>query len=93
MNGHSNMDAYHKTKNFWYTIITKPSYKKSLKKYHRNKKKYTGLHISELGIVTELYEAHIPPMLRFLHIQKLSPSGWVILKKDTFCYISISLIF
>ena len=80
----SNMDAYHKTKNFWYTIITKPSYKKSLKKYHRNKKKYTGLHISELGIVTELYEAHIPPMLRFLHIQKLSPSGWVILKKNTF---------
>ena len=23
-------------------------------------------------------------MLRFLHIQKLSPSGWVILKKNTF---------
>ena len=80
----TNMDAYHKTKNLWYTIITKPSYKKSLKKYHKNKKKYTGLHITELGIATELYEAHIPPMLRFLHIQKLSPSGWVILKKNTF---------
>jgi DNA polymerase elongation subunit (family B) len=26
---------------------------------------------------TELYEANIPPILRFFHIQKISPSGWV----------------
>jgi len=83
----SNMDAYHKTKNLWYSIISKPVYKKSLKKYHTKNKKYTGLKIQELGIVTELYEAHIPPMLRFLHIQKLSPSGWVVLKKDTYTSI------
>ena len=38
----SNMDAYHKTKNLWYNIVTKPAYKKSLKKYHRNKKKIYG---------------------------------------------------
>ena len=26
---------------------------------------------------TEIYEANIPPVLRFFHIQKISPSGWV----------------
>ena len=25
----------------------------------------------------ELYEANIPPILRFFHIQKISPSGWI----------------
>jgi DNA polymerase elongation subunit (family B) len=26
---------------------------------------------------TQIYEANIPPILRFFHIQKISPSGWV----------------
>jgi hypothetical protein len=26
---------------------------------------------------TYIYEANIPPILRFFHIQKISPSGWV----------------
>ena len=26
---------------------------------------------------TEIYEANIPPILRFFHIQKISPSGWI----------------
>jgi DNA polymerase elongation subunit (family B) len=26
---------------------------------------------------TEIYEANIPPVLRFFHIQKISPSGWI----------------
>ena len=29
----------------------------------------------------QLYEAHIPPILRFLHINEISPSGWVQLNK------------
>ena len=29
------------------------------------------------GTKTELYETMIPPMLRFFHIQSISPSGWV----------------
>jgi len=26
---------------------------------------------------TELYEANIPPLLRYFHIQNISPSGWI----------------
>ena len=29
---------------------------------------------------TYIYETQIPPMLRFFHIQEISPSGWVMLK-------------
>jgi DNA polymerase elongation subunit (family B) len=29
------------------------------------------------GTSTRLYEANIPPLLRFFHIQEISPSGWV----------------
>ncbi len=25
----------------------------------------------------ELYEAHVPPLLRFFHVQEISPSGWI----------------
>jgi len=37
------------------------------------------------GTNTYLYEANIPPLLRFFHIQDISPSGWVALpnKKTT----------
>ena len=35
---------------------------------------------------TELYESMIPPMLRFFHIQNISPSGWVQL--DTYEKVS-----
>ena len=37
---------------------------------------------------TELYEANIPPLLRYFHIQNISPSGWIEIPnkyiKDTF---------
>jgi len=26
---------------------------------------------------TKIYECMIPPLLRFFHIQKISPSGWI----------------
>ena len=29
------------------------------------------------SIHTHIYECHIPPLLRFFHIQKISPSGWI----------------
>lgn len=32
----------------------------------------------------ELYEAKLPPLLRFFHIQKISPSGWIQLPKRKF---------
>ena len=43
------------------------------------------------SIHTHIYECHIPPLLRFFHIQKISPSGWIELevykecKKTTTC--------
>lgn len=30
----------------------------------------------------ELYEAHIPPLLRFFHVQNISPTGWIRIKKE-----------
>jgi len=29
------------------------------------------------GTILELYESNIPPLLRYLHINKVSPSGWI----------------
>ena len=34
------------------------------------------------GTKTRLYEANIPPLLRFLHIKEISPSGWIFLPKE-----------
>ena len=31
---------------------------------------------------TQIYEANIPPLLRYFHIKDISPSGWVIVKGD-----------
>ena len=33
------------------------------------------------GCELELYEAKLPPLLRYFHIQKISPSGWIQLPK------------
>ena len=32
------------------------------------------------GHTTELYESFIPPLLRYFHIRKISPSGWITFK-------------
>ena len=29
------------------------------------------------GTSTYLYEANIPPLLRYFHIKEISPSGWI----------------
>ena len=33
------------------------------------------------GTYTRLYEANIPPLLRYFHIENISPSGWIRLDK------------
>ena len=33
--------------------------------------------VNILNCETELYEAKLPPLLRFFHIQNISPSGWI----------------
>ena len=44
--------------------------------YDKEKQKLNkGLEFN--GTFTQLYEIMIPPMLRFFHIQDISPSGWV----------------
>jgi DNA polymerase elongation subunit (family B) len=60
-----NLQAFNKAKNMWYNSERK---------------------LMESGLIyadtpTYLYEANIPPLLRFFHIKDISPSGWVALPK------------
>jgi DNA polymerase elongation subunit (family B) len=64
----TNMNAFNKTKNLWYTDY---KYGHKLLKDGYLFKTYS----------TELYEANIPPLLRFFHIRDISPSGWIALPK------------
>jgi DNA polymerase elongation subunit (family B) len=59
-----NLRAFQKVKSFWY-------------KYEENERRYQP-YVFE-GVRLELYESNIPPLLRFFHIQNISPSGWVII--------------
>jgi DNA polymerase elongation subunit (family B) len=63
----TSMSALNKAKNLWYS------------EYLPNGK---GHYLLREGYIfkdtnTRLYEANIPPLLRFLHINEISPSGWV----------------
>jgi DNA polymerase elongation subunit (family B) len=68
-----NMQVFNKSKNLW---------------YDNNRK------LLENGLVwgktqMYLYEANIPPLLRFFHIKDISPSGWVALPKKKTIEIKI----
>jgi DNA polymerase elongation subunit (family B) len=58
-----NIRAFNKIKSLWY------NYEDSQRKYQP--------YVFE-GTVLELYESNIPPLLRFFHIQNISPSGWIL---------------
>lgn len=62
-----NMETFRKTKNLWYTYENEKRISKPLKYNH------TRLTI---------YESGIPPLLRFFHIQNISPSGWVFIQTN-----------
>jgi len=64
----SSLTAFNKTKNLWYTDYNKG---------HTLLK--NGYRFNNTDI--KLYEANIPPLLRFFHIRDISPSGWVALPK------------
>ena len=66
-----NIVSLNKVKNLWY--------KGAWGKDRRLQKKIIS------GIKTELYEAKLPPLLRFFHINKISPSGWICMKKYERC--------
>ena len=59
--------TFNKTKNLWYSYDSETN--------HRIFKSF----ISQ-GTNLELYESNIPPLLRFFHIENISPSGWIILQ-------------
>jgi len=59
-----NLQAMNKVKNLWYSYDQKT-----------NERKRTNLFFQ--GAQLELYESSIAPVLRYFHIQNISPSGWV----------------
>jgi len=64
----ASMSAFNKTKNLWYTDYNKG-----------HTLLETGYQFNNTNI--KLYEANIPPLLRFFHIRDVSPSGWIALPK------------
>lgn len=76
-----NTNAFNNAKNLWYSSYDSKS---------------GGRKLLPDGLVfcntkTRLYEANIPPLLRFFHINDISPSGWIALpKKKTVEIIGLS---
>ncbi len=68
----SNMNIFNKVKNMWYD----KGKTDADGRYTRNLLK-NGYYYKEEDTYMELYEANIPPLLRFFHIMDISPSGWV----------------
>ena len=65
----TNNHSYNKVKNLWFDRVVDHTsqfgFNNILKTY-----KYKGVE-------TEIYEAKLPPILRFFHIKEINPSGWV----------------
>jgi DNA polymerase elongation subunit (family B) len=67
----ANVPAYNKVKNFWYHDVTDDEGQRE-RRLLKNGYPFKSSFI-------ELYEASIPPLLRFFHLREISPSGWVAL--------------
>ena len=76
----SNMFAFNKAKNLWYknTVTEDGGNERILNK--------SGYVFKDT--YTELYEANIPPLLRFFHIREISPSGWIALPNNKTIQVS-----
>ena len=66
----SSMNAFNKVKNIWYSEYQSNEGRRLLKDGYKYNNTYT-----------KLYETNIPPLLRFFHINDISPSGWIALPK------------
>jgi DNA polymerase elongation subunit (family B) len=75
-----NIVAFNRAKGFWYDKWTDED-----DIYHSVLKK-KGLVIN--NCCTQLYEANIPPLLRYFHINDISPSGWIKLPKNKYSLIT-----
>ena len=69
----SNMTAYNKAKNLWYEYAAVDETDPNGPKERRLRP--NGLIYGKANLI--LYEANIPPVLRYLHIRNISPSGWI----------------
>ena len=67
----ANVPAYNKVKNFWYHDTTDDEGQRD-RRLLKNGYPFKNCFI-------ELYEANIPPLLRFFHLREISPSGWIAL--------------
>lgn len=70
-----NSAAMNKYKNLWYEYLDK-SEQVPGGDYRRRS------NIVFKGIETELYEGNIPPLLRYFHINNVSPSGWIYIRTN-----------
>jgi DNA polymerase elongation subunit (family B) len=71
----TNMNAFNKAKNLWYSAYNNSGIegdKENGRKLLKNGYLFEGTFI-------KIYESNIPPLLRFFHIQNISPSGWIAL--------------
>jgi DNA polymerase elongation subunit (family B) len=59
-----NIQSMNKVKNMWYRYTPETNERKKI-------------HFQFMGYSLELYESSIAPLLRYFHIQNISPSGWV----------------
>ena len=64
-----NSTAMNKYKNLWYF------YEKDEESTFGNKR--VRKNIEFMKVELELYESNIPPLLRYFHVNNISPSGWV----------------
>ena len=71
----ANVQVYNKVKNLWYQDVMEENEEGTVNKERRLLK--NGYYFKDCFV--ELYEANIPPLLRFFHIRETSPSGWIAL--------------
>jgi len=71
----ASMSAFNKVKNLWYTNYQTGQDRSLIKDANGDE----GYFFNNTNI--KLYEANIPPLLRFFHIKDVSPSGWIALPK------------
>ena len=71
----TNINALNSLKKLWYSSET--LFDDENNKIYEKKLLKEGYLFQ--NTFTELYEANIPPLLRFFHIKEISPSGWIAL--------------
>jgi DNA polymerase elongation subunit (family B) len=68
------MSSFYKLKNLWYKEIVKKD----------GKKIKNQINVEYNDTEVEIYEAEIPPLLRFFHIRDIAPCGWITLDRTKF---------